>query len=517
MMACVLRFRILALVVVCAGAPGMSAPVPEARSVVVVYNSADPDSHALAIYYAQKRGIPGEQVVGIRCSLQEEIERADYQVTIAGPLDRTFRDKGWWRYQDGRLIDTSIRYLAIIRGVPLKIRASHVPTGTSEQARALSRDEASVDSELSALGTPAKTFDGPRENPLFERVTPANESLIDPGYLVVSRLDAPTPLAVRAMIDNALAAEASGLWGWAYVDTRSTNEPGYKEGDEWLAALAGNLRARGVPVLWEKSPETIPSGYPVTDACVYYGWYAGAVNGPFAETGFRFRPGAVAVHLHSFSASTLRDPYIGWCGPIIERGAAATLGNVYEPYLTLTARLDTFQQRLMAGYTLAESASMATRAISWMSVCIGDPLYRPYRAFVKNSAKDGGPWATYRDIVLRNSGNVTAAAAPLAAAAKDTGNSMFLESLGAAQADAGDLKSSLATVNAALAMKNPPVIRFRLSLEKLGLFRGMGQTDSAKKLLMDIIGEPPTPAASLLLETIRLQLYPPPPPPKPRT
>lgn len=73
------------------------------------------------------------------------------------------------------------------------------------------------------------------------------------------------------------------------------------------------------------------------------------ISGPFAEEGFRFKPGAIAAHIHSFSASTLRDPVAGWCGPLLERGASATLGTVYEPYLMLTTHPDKFQSRLMKG------------------------------------------------------------------------------------------------------------------------------------------------------------------------
>ncbi len=76
-----------------------------------------------------------------------------------------------------------------------------------------------------------------------------------------------------------------------------------------------------------------------------------SINGPFADPAFRFRNGAVAVHIHSFSAATLRSPTSGWSGPLLERGAAATVGNVYEPYLTLTANLDVLQDRLMSGFT----------------------------------------------------------------------------------------------------------------------------------------------------------------------
>ena len=56
----------------------------------------------------------------------------------------------------------------------------------------------------------------------------------------------------------------------------------------------------------------------MSDCALYYGWYADGVVGPFAQPSFRFMPGAVAVHIHSFSASTLRDPNANWVAPLAD-------------------------------------------------------------------------------------------------------------------------------------------------------------------------------------------------------
>ena len=110
---------------------------------------------------------------------------------------------------------------------------------------------------------------------------------------------------------------------------------------------------------------------------MYFGWYAQDVAGPFTREDFRFAPGAVACHIHSFSATSVRDPFHWWVGPLLNKGAAAALGNVYEPYLTLTTHLDIFADRLFDGFTLAEAAWAATPGLSWMNTVVGDPLYRP--------------------------------------------------------------------------------------------------------------------------------------------
>ena len=44
----------------------------------------------LAHFYAEKRGIPKDQVIGLRCSKAEEITRGEYDQTIAEPLRKVF-------------------------------------------------------------------------------------------------------------------------------------------------------------------------------------------------------------------------------------------------------------------------------------------------------------------------------------------------------------------------------------------------------------------------------------------
>src|SRR5205809_7494921 len=131
----------------------------------------------------------------------------------------------------------------------------------------------------------------------------------------------------------------------------------------------------------------------------------GNVAGPFNQPG-RFVPGAIAAHIHSYSAATLRDENSGWAGPLVSRGAAATVGNVYEPYLELTAHLDILNDRLLHGFTFAESVFMSSRGLSWMGLALGDPLYRPYLNWTqidsKTPAKSAAGWRAYHEFALKN-------------------------------------------------------------------------------------------------------------------
>jgi len=515
-------------------------PATEAETVAVIYNTTDPTSVALAKYYAGKRQIPDQNLIGLATSPAEEITRDEYNKTIAQPLRQALSDKKLWRLQGNKVIDSRLRYAVVMRGVPLKVRS----IGEGVQAMADlppsigKRDEASVDSEIACLGLGDVPTAGLVPNPYFRRFTPIVQALVDPGLLLVCRLDAPSELTVRAMIDDAIATERDGLWGWGYVDSGwGQGRKGYTEGDEWLNTAATKMRERGVPVLWDKAPELLPVGYPITDAALYFGWYADTVSGAFLDPLMRFRPGAVAVHIHSFSAATLRDPKAGWCAPLLERGAAATLGNVYEPYLTLTAQLDLFQDRLAAGFSFGEAAYASLRGLSWMSVVVGDPLYRPYAAWQHlDGANDKSVWARYRNVVLAADGNLINASAELMKLATQTGNSMPLEALAAAQADAGRMGQAMDSINQALELEAKPtprfrfgqaanpgaqdarsLARFRLILEKIGLLRGAGKMDEVKALILQEKGlTAPDSAQGKLLQVIYDRLFPPPPTPAPK-
>jgi len=489
----------------------------EAQATVIICNSAIPGSLELGQYYAQQRKIPEGNIVELTCSKTEEITRQEFDQAIAAPLKETFVRRGWWRIDGGRVTVTRIRFVAMMQGMPLKVAPDPTVAARADQPAAIgARNEASVDSEVACMGLGQIPLPGLIPNPFFRRFTPIMESITDPGLLLVCRLAAPSDADVRRMIDDSVATEQGGLWGWAYVDSRSIKDPGYIEGDEWLSAAAGEMRKSGIPVLWDKAPETLPAGYPMTDAAVYLGWYAEAICGPMADPSFRFRRGAIAVHIHSFSASTLADAARGWCGPLIAHGAAATLGNVYEPYLTLTAHLDVFQDRLLQGFNFAESAYAALRGLSWMNVSIGDPLYRPYGNWNKFDAAGGEGltnWRRYRNIILDKDGDVLAAAGPLTDVAKRSGDPMFLESLAAAQADSGDATAALRTINHALAMKAAPEVKFRLTLEKIGLVRASGDLGEAGRLTLGAQSLADGPSETALLRAIYLRMFPPTPTP----
>ncbi len=200
----------------------------------------------------------------------------------------------------------------------------------------------------------------------------------------VSRLDGPTAADALRLVDHAIDAEQRGLLGRAYVDIAGPRE----SGDRWLERAAGVISDVGYDLSISRGPGTLPSSARFDAPALYFGWYAQDMNGPFALPGFQFPAGAIAVHIHSFSAHTLRSATEGWCGPLVARGVTATLGNVYEPYLEYLHRPDLFMEALARGDDLVDAAYYALPVLSWQSIVIGDPLYRPFAVPLAEQTKD---------------------------------------------------------------------------------------------------------------------------------
>jgi uncharacterized protein (TIGR03790 family) len=503
-------FLALLLFLVLGRAIDARAEVPLAASTIVLYNEAVADSVELAKFYAQQRGIAPDHLVSLTCSTEEEISREEYDTTIANPLRDIFKQRHWWTLNESGkqspvVTASAIHFVAAMKGIPLKIRSAPAYPGDQPRPGPIgSRSEASVDSELAVLALHARQISGATQNPYFRSFRTIND-FGDPTLLLVCRLDAPAAATVRAMITDAIATEKKGLWGRAYVDAAHSSGGGRELGDQWLSEIAGQLHKTGVPVIYDEKPEIFPEGYPMTDCALYYGWYAGGVAGPFTRPEFRFIPGAIAVHIHSFSASTLRDPNANWVGPLVSKGAAASLGNVYEPYLQLTAHVDTFNDRLLHGFTFAESAYMSIQALSWMSVMVGDPLYRPYATWLQLEPKDEAAgstsvWTAYHEFAVKNVALPASEFRTLARqVASRTRNGPMIEDLGLMEARDGIFSAAINDFQQAQAFYSTRDDNLRVVIEQADALVKQNKPKRAVDLLRHVLRTASeAPAAPLL-------------------
>ncbi len=359
-----------------------------AARVIVLANSDDADSVRLARFYAERRSIPFDNIVALKMPLTETISWSQFVTSLHEPLQAELVQRGWIEGISMNAHDEvgrrrvvvsahRIAYLVTCRGVPLRI--SHDPALAREAPPFTSRAElrtnaAAVDAELSLLawsGSPINAF---VPNPLFNA-----ESLLPypSGQVIkVSRLDGPTFEHARSLVESALTAERTGLIGRAYVDLGGP----HPDGDRWLEDVVHQVGTLGYELEVDRRGGTFTEGHRADAAALYFGWYAPQLNGPFALPGYRFAPGAIALHIHSFSAASMRDEHGGgWAGPLVARGVAATFGNVAEPYLQFTHRPDLVLKSLARGARLGDAAYEALPYLSWQAIAIGDPLYQPFK------------------------------------------------------------------------------------------------------------------------------------------
>lgn len=512
-------------------------PSDLAARTLVVYNANDPLSRDLANFYAAQRGIAADHVCGLNCPTEEEISRQQYDDSIAGPLRQLFDDRRWWMRTASRpaedpasiVSSNQIRIVALIRGMPLKVRPTSGYPGDVSRAIAPLRDhnEASVDSEIAALGFFSPVISGPLPNPYYRPYRRITEAQM-PAVMLVGRLDAVTGATVRRMITDGIAAEKTGLWGHCYVDARGLKAAGdpMAEGDAWIRRIAQSDSAPlRLPTVFDERPALFSASYPMKAAALYFGWYTGDIAGPFLQPDFRFQPGAVAFHLHSFSATTLRDPLKGWTAPLLEKGAAASLGNVYEPYLGLTTHFDVFADRLFDGYTLVESAYAGTPGLSWMNIVVGDPLYRPARAW-QDAALGALPTTSGASLAAEGQAYLQGAltwrargAGPGAQALQKSGrqlrSGLIFEGLAFLQASAGDDRQARASLEQALRFYADSADLARVTLTEARLFADIGQKDKALALLHSA-KSPRSGPAGAALDEMAAELSPPPAPTAPR-
>lgn len=385
-----LRLAIAAASLSCAlfGASVPAGESAENESVVVVFNQNLPDSEAVAQHYAAKRRIPKNQILGLDLPDKETVSRAVFQKKLQLPLAAIFRERGWFEFENPaeekaeeavpQVKKSSIRYLTLCYGVPLRIQSDRTiqEEGMEELPPEMRRNQAAVDSELATLPNPLKLY-GCRPNPVYGAT---NSLTIRPenGILMVARLDGPSPQIAKRLVDKAVAAEQNGLWGRAYFDLRGLESGEYKLGDDWIAHAAALSRHLGFETYEDRNPGTFPATLPISHAALYAGWYDAHVSGPFRRGEVEFMPGAVAYHLHSYSAWTVRSKTERWVGPLLEAGATATMGCVYEPYLDLSPHLHIFFESLFRGFSFGEAAYASQLALSWQTTVVGDPLYRPF-------------------------------------------------------------------------------------------------------------------------------------------
>ena len=379
----------------------------EPNEILVLANADCAASVRLARYYCQARGLPQGHVVPVSLGAQvrDAMSREDYDKRLARPLRRLFTT---------RTDMAKIKCLVTTYGVPFQVGRRGPLIGSEaqltrlrpllEQAKeALAQLEAkgrtdtpeytgrmrqrmqlqmdldriignetgaSVDSELSLVLS--GTYELYRWQPnLLRRTAPQPIKT-----LMVSRLDGPSYAIAKGLVDKAIAAEADGLTGTAYVDSRGIfAKDSYGHYDQSLRDLALLTQLRtALPVKEERTGALFQPGE-CPQTALYCGWYSVK---RYVDA-FEFVPGAIGFHIASFEAVSLRSPDSAqWCPALLRNGITATLGPVAEPYLHAFPQPKAFFAEPFEGRCLVEAFYRTKPLNSCQLVLIGDPLYTPF-------------------------------------------------------------------------------------------------------------------------------------------
>jgi uncharacterized protein (TIGR03790 family) len=366
-------------------------------AAVVVYNSRKSESRKVAEHYAERRGVPASQIIGLDLPESETMSRIEYDEELRKPLLDFLRGRGLMTFSAAPNVVTNsfggrmehavsaskIRYAVLCYGVPLTIQRDSTlvePAVGKLPPEVAPRNEAAVDSELALL--PSSINHYPLSGPIYNTFyATSNSASISPtnGVLIVARLDGPSFAIANALVDKALEAEERGLWGRAYFDARGLASGEYKPGDDSILGAAQVCRQSGFETIVDNRAETFPASFPMSQIAFYAGWYDANVSGPFTLRTVEFMPGAVAYHLHSLNAHSIRVTNQYWVGPLLAKGVTATLGSVEEPYLSGTPDMAVFFSRFVAGgFSFGEAGLASGNSLSWQTTLVGDPLYRPF-------------------------------------------------------------------------------------------------------------------------------------------
>ncbi|MCA8935943.1 MAG: TIGR03790 family protein [Planctomycetes bacterium] len=349
----------------------------DASNVLIVANEKAEGSVEIAEYYAKMRGITSDQLLKISASDKEEITRDEYNKDILEPIKKYV------------LEHDNILAIVPTRGVPLKVKETDRSDDADIKGGFIpGRDFASVDGELALIRQGDYEIKGAFENPWLNAQEPLK---FEDKILVVSRLDGPTVEIAKGLVEKAILAEALGCYGESFLDTRGPNlSGGYKQRDDIMVKVADAWDAGKLKYVHDVQPQVIDLSTR-TETLHYYGWYAGSQK---PKGAVKFRTGGICIHLHSFSAGTIRVDNKNWVGPLLSWNATCSYGTVYEPLTVGFPYENLFWDRLVKGWSFGEAGQASNQLLSWQAVFCGDPLYTPYPdAYAEKNKR-------YRDALL---------------------------------------------------------------------------------------------------------------------
>jgi uncharacterized protein (TIGR03790 family) len=313
-----------------AGAQGLTA-----ARLGVIYNTDDPASHRLALYYAAARGVPLVNVVGVALPAVD---------VLAPELFEPIRKRALEE------LPTTVQALLLVWSKPYAVGCMSVTTAFAAGYRA--------------------GFCEPGCSPTL--VSPLFDSA---GWLPVDTVDwypaMLLPIAdeglAREVIQRGVRADYSAPPGILYLVRTSDPKRNVRASTYADVALSMGKRLQVVQM-------STPMPMQIPDAIGYFTGATRVVELPRIQ----FRAGALADHLTSVGGvldGTDQMSIVEW----LKQGATASYGTVSEPCSILEKfpNVDVLFEHYRHGETVLESYWKSV-AMPGQGIFIGEPLARPY-------------------------------------------------------------------------------------------------------------------------------------------
>jgi uncharacterized protein (TIGR03790 family) len=353
------------------------SPASLAARTLVVYNSANPDSIAVANYYVSKRSIPAQNLCAISPPATDTLTWKQYLSSVKTPVQNCLNAMGArnvlyivFTYQtpydvispDGLTFYAIDQYVADIWDQYTNQNFYPYPHIWQMQPYF---DDAQSQGNVYQPFVPFATYRDQQ-----------NATLI----YSVWRLDAPTAELAEGLVDKALAAENEGLSGQGCLDRRMGDiskvaDSDYGEGEWDLHNAASFSSLAGFAITEDSNPEEFgtPPAPNCPNAALYSGWYS--LN--HYNDAFTWNTGAIGFHLDSASAANPRGG-ANWSANAVLKGITVTSGSVNEPLLAGLVRPGGTFRDLFQGANLGDAFLRNTRWLKWVILYLGDPLYTPF-------------------------------------------------------------------------------------------------------------------------------------------
>jgi uncharacterized protein (TIGR03790 family) len=307
--------------------------------LAVIINELDPDSRRIGRYYAERRGIPRENLILIRFApgspIMDPAEFADLYARVRAATPEV------------------VQAYALAWTLPYRVGCLSITT-----AFAAGYDEGYC-AEGCKPTRPSRYF-------ASNSLSPYDDFGIRPTMALAGTDVA----AVKALVDRGVAADDSRPPGKGYL---------VKTHDE-----ARSVRARGYDAVAEQLGDAVEleriEADSIEDKPDVLFYFTGLAQVPGIETN-RFRPGAVADHLTSSGGQlngTRQMSSLRW----LDAGATGSYGTVVEPCNLLAKFPDpaVLIGAYVSGATLIEAYWKSVR-MPGQGIFIGEPLARPFGGY----------------------------------------------------------------------------------------------------------------------------------------